>query len=154
MAKEFYITAAGLEDLKAKLEYLKTEKRREVNKKIQQAREYGDLSENAEYDAAKEEQGLVEADIRKYEEQIEHAVIIEDSAQGSRVIIGSTVVLYDIDLDEQLEYRIVGATEADINKGQISNECPLAEAVLGKNKGETVEVHAQESYKVKIVDIK
>lgn len=157
MAKEFYVTAEGLAELQEKLDYLKTVRRPEASERIKQAREYGDLSENAEYDAAKEDQGIIEAEIRNLEEQIENAVVIEDTkSKGSKVIIGSTVTIHDIDMDENLVYRIVGSTEADISEGLISNESPLAQAVLGRKKGETVSVkdNAGDSYEVKIIDVK
>ncbi len=157
MAKEFYVTAEGLAELQEKLDYLKTVRRPEASERIKQAREYGDLSENAEYDAAKEDQGIIEAEIRNLEEQIENAVVIEDNkAKGSKIIIGSTVTIHDIDMDENLVYRIVGSTEANISEGLISNESPLAVALLGRKKGETVSVkdNAGDSYEVKIIDVK
>lgn len=157
MAKEFYVTAEGLAELQEKLDYLKNVRRPEASERIKQAREYGDLSENAEYDAAKEDQGIIEAEIRTLEAQIENAVIIDDAkAKGNRIIIGSTVTLHDIDMNEDLVYRIVGSTEANISEGLISNESPLAVAILGRKKGETVSVKDNEgdSYEVKIIDVK
>ena len=157
MAKEFYVTAEGLAELQEKLDYLKNVRRPEASERIKQAREYGDLSENAEYDAAKEDQGIIEAEIRTLEAQIENAVVIEDSkAKGSRIMIGSTVTLHDIDMDEDLVYRIVGSTEANISEGLISNESPLAVAILGRKKGETATVkdNAGDSYEVRIIDVK
>lgn len=157
MAKEFYVTAEGLAELQEKLDYLKNVRRPEASERIKQAREYGDLSENAEYDAAKEDQGIIEAEIRTLEAQIENAVVIDDAkSKGNKIIIGSTVTLHDIDMNEDLVYRIVGSTEADISEGLISNESPLAMAVLGRKKGETVSVkdNEGESYEVKIIDVK
>lgn len=157
MAKEFYVTAEGLAELQEKLDYLKNVRRREASERIKQAREYGDLSENAEYDAAKEDQGIIEAEIRTLEAQIENAVVIDDAkAKGNKIIIGSTVTIHDIDMNEDLVYRIVGSTEANISEGLISNESPLAVAILGRKKGEIVSVkdNAGESYDVKIVDVK
>ena len=157
MAKEFYVTAEGLAELQEKLDYLKNVRSPEASERIKQAREYGDLSENAEYDAAKEDQGIIEAEIRTLEAQIENAVIIDDAkAKGNRIIIGSTVTLHDIDMNEDLVYRIVGSTEANISEGLISNESPLAVAILGRKKGETVSVkdNEGESYEVKIIDVK
>ena len=157
MAKEFYVTAEGLAELQEKLDYLKIVRRPEASERIKQAREYGDLSENAEYDAAKEDQGIIEAEIRTLEAQIENAVVIDDAkAKGNKIIIGSTVTIHDIDMNEDLVYRIVGSTEANISEGLISNESPLAVAILGRKKGEIVSVkdNAGESYDVKIVDVK
>lgn len=157
MAKEFYVTAEGLAELQKKLDYLKNVRRPEASERIKQAREYGDLSENAEYDAAKEDQGIIEAEIRTLEAQIENAVVIDDAkAKGNKIIIGSTVTIHDIDMNEDLVYRIVGSTEANISEGLISNESPLAVAILGRKKGEIVSVkdNAGESYDVKIVDVK
>ena len=157
MAKEFYVTAEGLAERQEKLDYLKNVRRPEASERIKQAREYGDLSENAEYDAAKEDQGIIEAEIRTLEAQIENAVVIEDAkAKGNKIIIGSTVTLHDIDMNEDLVYRIVGSTEADISEGLISNESPLAVAILGRKKGETVSVkdNEGESYDIKIIDVK
>ena len=157
MAKEFYVTAEGLAELQEKLDYLKNVRRPEASERIKQAREYGDLSENAEYDAAKEDQGIIEAEIRTLEAQIENAVVIDDAkAKGNKIIIGSTVTIHYIDMNEDLVYRIVGSTEANISEGLISNESPLAVAILGRKKGEIVSVkdNAGESYDVKIVDVK
>ena len=157
MAKEFYVTAEGLAELQEKLDYLKNVRRPEASERIKQAPEYGDLSENAEYDAAKEDQGIIEAEIRTLEAQIENAVVIDDAkAKGNKIIIGSTVTIHDIDMNEDLVYRIVGSTEANISEGLISNESPLAVAILGRKKGEIVSVkdNAGESYDVKIVDVK
>ena len=157
MAKEFYVTAEGLAELQEKLDYLKNVRRPEASERIKQAREYGDLSENAEYDAAKEDQGIIEAEIRTLEAQIENAVVIDDAkAKVNKIIIGSTVTIHDIDMNEDLVYRIVGSTEANISEGLISNESPLAVAILGRKKGEIVSVkdNAGESYDVKIVDVK
>ncbi len=156
MAKEFYVTAEGLAELQEKLDYLINVRRPEASERIKQAREYGDLSENAEYDAAKEEQGIIEAEIRVLQAQIDNAVVIEENSKSSKVIIGSTVTLHDIDMNEDLVYRIVGSTEANISEGLISNESPLAVAILGRKKGETVSVKDNEgdSYEVKIVNVK
>ena len=156
MAKEFYVTAEGLAELQEKLDYLINVRRPEASERIKQAREYGDLSENAEYDAAKEEQGIIEAEIRVLQAQIDNAVVIEEHSRSSKGIIGSTVTLHDIDMNEDLVYRIVGSTEANISEGLISNESPLAVAILGRKKGETVSVKDNEgdSYEVKIVNVK
>ncbi len=139
--KEVYLTAEGLEELKEKLNYLLTVKRVEVAEKIKIAREFGDLSENAEYDAAKEEQSFVEAEIKEIESKIMHAAIIDDAARGtSEVSLGCTVKLYDEKYKEELEYRIVGTTEANVAENRISNESPLGVALMGHKKDERVEV--------------
>ncbi len=138
--KEVYVTKSGLEELKTRLEDLKSNKRLEVAAKIKFARELGDLSENAEYAAAKEEQGFLDQEIRELEEKVLHAVIIEESADKSAVSIGSTVKVLDVEFGDEEEYTIVGTTEADILSGKISNESPLAIALLGKRKGDKAEV--------------
>ena len=138
--KEVYVTKSGLEELKTRLEDLKSNKRLEVAAKIKFARELGDLSENAEYAAAKEEQGFLDQEIRELEEKVLHAVIIEESADKSAVSIGSTVKVLDVEFGDEEEYTIVGTTEADILSGKISNESPLALALLGKRKGDKAEV--------------
>ncbi len=138
--KEVYLTKEGLEELKQKHEYLMVVKRKEVSEKIKIAREFGDLSENAEYDAAKEEQSFVESEIKELEEKIQHAVIIEEEGNRNRVSIGSVVELLDIEFNEKLEYRIVGTTEANAAEMKISNESPLGAALIGKKKNEKVDV--------------
>ena len=132
--KEVYVTKEGLEELKARLEDLKSNKRLEVAAKIKFARELGDLSENAEYAAAKEEQGFLEQEIRELEEKVLHAVIIEESADKGSVSIGSTVKVLDVEFGDEEEYTIVGTTEADISSGKISNESPPYAANIGSNR--------------------
>ncbi len=155
--KEVYLTQDGLQELKEKLDYLLTVKRREVAEKIKIAREFGDLSENAEYDAAKEEQSFVESEIKELEEKIMHAVIIDSSELGSHeVFLGSTVNLLDEKYNEELCYRIVGTTEANAAENRISNESPLGAALIGRKKGERVEVSTPNGGVIvyKIIDIK
>lgn len=140
--KEVYLTQEGLEELKKRLDYLIVEKRKEVAASLQHARELGDLSENAEYDAAKEEQSHVEAEIKDLEEKIRYAVIIEEGG-SHKVSIGSTVTvefLGDVapDEDAKMTVRIVGTTEADFASNKISNESPLGRALLGRKEKETV----------------
>lgn len=157
MAKDFILTKEGYDNLVKRLDYYKTVKRKEASERIKQAREYGDLSENAEYDAAKEEQAMIESDIIRMEQQLEGAVIIEESSKKkAKVVLGSNVVIYDIAEKEELDYIIVGITEADILNGKISNESPLAQAILGKNVGDicTVNVDNDTVYEVKIMSIK
>ena len=158
MAKDFILTKEGYDNLVQQLEFYKTVKRKEASERIKVAREYGDLSENAEYDSAKEEQAMIEADIRKMEQQLENAVIIEDvksKGKVQKVMLGTTVKLLDISENEELEYVIVGVTEANIREGKISNESPLAEAILGKSVGDICTVQLKDdSYDVKILLIK
>ncbi|MEG1608305.1 MAG: transcription elongation factor GreA [Clostridia bacterium] len=157
MVKDFILTKEGYASLVERLDYFKTVKRKEASERIKQAREYGDLSENAEYDAAKEEQAMIESDIIRMEQQLDGAVIIEDTPKKkAKVALGSTVVLLDIEANEELEYHIVGSTEASILNGKISNESPLAQAILGKSIGDTCKVTIDEetNYDVKIISVK
>ena len=157
---EVHITKEGLEELKKRHEYLVVVKRKEVAERIKIAREFGDLSENAEYDAAKEEQSFVESEIKELEEKIQNAVIIdEDSLRKDVVSLGSTVVvafLFNGEEDDEEEYQIVGTTEADAAKGRISNESPLGEALIGGKKGDIVEMLAPggKTIQYRIKDIK
>jgi len=153
--KEFFLTSEGYLELETELNYLKTDKRNEVLNTLKEARALGDLSENAEYDNARDEQGKLEARIKEIEFILEHASIIEDEATESGVVsIGSTVSLqYDGD-DEVEEYRIVGSQEADPFNNKISNESPIASAILNKKVGSVVEVSSPDGvYKVKIVNV-
>ena len=153
--KEVLLTKEGLEELKERVNYLVVEKRKEVAEHLQHARSLGDLSENAEYDAAKLEQTQVEAEIAELEEKIKNAVIIEKTSKN-KVSVGSTVVVEFLgELEEgedaNMTFRIVGETEADYSKGFISNESPLAKALLGKKEKEVVTVnapHGEESYRI------
>ncbi|MBE7014248.1 MAG: transcription elongation factor GreA [Ruminococcaceae bacterium] len=143
MSKEILLTADGLKDLKDQLEYLKTEKRNEIAEKIKEALSFGDLSENAEYDAAKNEQAEVEEKIIKLENTIKNARIIEDDNSGDGVVtIGCKVKLYDKEFDEEIIYKVVGSTEANPAQYKISNESPLGASLLGKKEGDEVEVNA------------
>lgn len=150
-----YLTKAGYKKLEEKLEELVVKKRSEVAEKIKVAREFGDISENAEYDAAKEEQAMLEGEIKTIQSQLANAVIIdEDSIDTNTVSLGCTVKLYDIEFDEANEYQLVGATEANIKEGKISTSSPVGSAILGKRKGATVEVETpQGTIKVKIMSI-
>ena len=152
--KEYFLTSEGFLELEQELNYLKTEKRDEVLKSLKEARSLGDLSENAEYDAARDEQAKLEARIKELEYIIEHASIIEDANEEGVVNIGSTVSLeYEGD-DEVEEYRIVGSQEADPFNNKISNESPIAQAILNKKAGDVVEVTSPDGvYKVKIVEV-
>lgn len=136
-----YLTEEGRKQLEEKLNHYRTVLRPEVTKKIGIAREFGDLSENAEYDSAKEEQGKIEAEIAEMEAKLKTCIIIDKSQlDTSRVNIGCTVKVYDMDFDEEVEYTIIGSTESDPSRGLISNESPVGSALLGKKAGETVSV--------------
>lgn len=153
--KEVYLTQEGLDELKKRLDYLIVYLRVDVAKKLQHARELGDLSENAEYDAAKQEESQVGNEIKEIEERIKNAVIIEKSG-NNKISIGNHVTieyLGDVDEDEDriMSVQIVGETEADYFKGKISNESPLGKALIGKKVGNTVKIAvqgAEEQYKV------
>lgn len=143
MSKEILLTADGLKDLKDQLEYLKTEKRNEIAEKIKEALSFGDLSENAEYDAAKNEQAEVEEKIIKLENTIKNARLIEDDNSTDGVVtIGCSVKLFDKEFDEEIVYKVVGSTEANPAQCKISNESPLGAALLGKKEGDEIEVNA------------
>ena len=154
MADKFFMTKEGLEAAKNQLDYLIKVKRAEIVERIQEARSHGDLSENAEYDAARNEQATNEGEIAELEYKIRNAQIIEENDDNSRVHIGSVVTVYDNDLDEELVYTIMGTTEADAMKGIVSNESPVGAALLHHKKGEVVSVKAPDGeYKLKILKI-
>ena len=152
MTKKNILTYEGLKKLEDELQDLKVVKRKEVADKIKEAREQGDLSENAEYDAAKDEQRDIEARIEEIEKILKNAeVVVEDDVNLDKINIGCSVRIYDMEFDEELEYKIVGSTEANSLKGKISNESPVGKALMGKKVGDlvTVETQAGEiSYKV------
>ena len=141
MAEEVILTKEGKEELEKRLEYLKVEKRAEITERIKTAREFGDLSENAEYDAAKNEQAMIEGEILEIETKLKYAVIIKDSAvKKGLVSLGSKVDFIDEEIGEVMTYEIVGTTEADVEQGRISNESPIGNALLGRKAGDTVRV--------------
>ena len=141
MAQEVMLTKEGYEELEKRLEHLKVVKRAEITERIKVAREFGDLSENAEYDAAKNEQAIIEGEILEIEHKLKYAVIIKDSnAKKGTVSLGSKVELKDNDTGEVFTYEIVGTTEADVELGRISNESPVGNALLGRKAGEVVTV--------------
>ena len=141
MAGKHILTYTGLKELEEELQHLKVVKRKEIAEKIKEARAQGDLSENAEYDAAKDEQSDMEKRIEEIEKILKNAEVIdEDEVDLNKISIGCTVTLKDLDFDEEVTYRIVGSTEADILKGKISNECPVGVALLGKKIGDKIEV--------------
>ncbi len=156
MLKEVILTPEGYKKLAKEIEYLSTEKRREVAERIKVAREFGDIAENAEYDDAKNEQAYVEARIAMLEERLVSARVIQKKDIAKDVVsVGSTVRLRDVDANETVEYHIVGSAEANPAEQKLSNESPVGRAILGKKKGETVEVTAPRgSLKFKILDIK
>ncbi|MBR3609842.1 MAG: transcription elongation factor GreA [Oscillospiraceae bacterium] len=140
MDKKVVVTASGLKALEEELEMLKTVRRKEVSEKIRVARGYGDLSENSEYDEAKNEQAIVEARIADLEVMLKNVVILDENEIVKDVIsLGSLVKVYDEDFEEELEYTIVGSTEADIDLGKISDESPVGKALIGKKVGEVAE---------------
>ena len=153
---DIYITEAGKKEKEERLEYLKTVRRPEVLEKLKVAREYGDLSENSEYDADRAEQGRVESEINMIEETLRLGIIVsDDELKKDRVRVGSTVTVYDEEMEENEEYKIVGTIESDPDRGWISNESPIGKALLNKKKGETVLINTPNgSYSVKIVSIK
>ena len=142
--KKNVLTYEGLKRYEAELQDLKVVRRKEIADKIKEAREQGDLSENAEYDAAKDEQRDIEARIEYLEERLKNAeVYVEDEATLDAVSIGTTVNLLDLEFNEEVEFKIVGSTEADSLQGLISNEAPVGKALLGKKIGDLVNVETQ-----------
>ena len=139
--KKNLLTYAGLKKLEDELHDLKVVKRKEVAEKIKEAREQGDLSENAEYDAAKDEQRDIEARIEELEKILKNAeVVVEDEVDLDKINIGCIVKILDVEYSEELDYKIVGSTEANSLKGKISNESPVGKALIGHKVGDTVEV--------------
>ena len=155
MAKTIKVTEDGLAKLKEELETLKTQGRADIAEKIKVARGYGDLSENSEYDEAKNEQAKIEARIVEIEAMLKNVEIIEDVKGDSQtVVIGVKVKALDIEFDEECEYLVVGSTEADPMEGKISDESPLGKALLGKKIGDEVIVDAPAGeLKFKILEI-
>ena len=153
--KQIMLTDEGLMKLEAELESLKTEKRQEVAEKIKVARGFGDLSENSEYDAAKEEQAQVEARIVQLEKMLKNAKVIDqDEIDLNKVSIGTRVKVYDEEFDEEIEYSIVGSTEADPDAMKISDESPVGKALIGKNIGDMVDIETPGGViKMKILSI-
>ena len=156
MSKKNILTYAGAKKYQEELDDLKVNKRREIAEKIKEAREQGDLSENAEYDAAKDEQRDIEARIEELEKLLKNVEVVdEDEVNLDTINIGCQVHVIDLDEDEEMEFRIVGSTEANSLENKISNESPIGMAVMGHHAGETVEVRAPAgSYKVTIIEVK
>ena len=144
MDKKNILTYEGLKKLEDELQELRVVRRKEVAQKIKEAREQGDLSENAEYDAAKDEQRDIEARIEEIEKILKNAeVVVEEEVDLEKISIGCRVRILDCEYDEELEYKIVGSTEANSLKGKISNESPVGKALIGHKVGEIVSVETQ-----------
>lgn len=156
MAKEFKLTQESLDKLKDELEYLKTVREQEVAEQIKEARSFGDLSENSEYDEAKNEQGKVYSRIAELENIVAHAVIISDDQYAAdEVSPGCRFIVEDMEFGETEEYHFVGSQEANPMEGKISDESPFGKAMLGKKVGTVVDVEAPVGIvKYKIVDVK
>lgn len=139
--KEILLTQEGYDNLEKELDYLKTEKRGEIAERIKVALGFGDLSENSEYDEAKNAQAENEAKIAELENKIRYAKIIDESEIDTKTVqVGNIVKLYDEEFKEEVSYTIVGSTEVDLSQGRISNESPIGSALMGRKKGETVDV--------------
>lgn len=137
-----YLTKQGLDKLKEKLKYLKTVKRPEISEKIGEARDHGDISENAEYHSAKEEQEKIESEISNLEKTIANSKLLDENmVDGTRVQILTTVKLKNINTNNTVKYTIVPEEESDLKKGKISNNTPIAKALIGREKGEQVEIN-------------
>ncbi len=154
--KQIILTAEGLKKIEQKLDHLKSVRRREVAERIKQAIEFGDISENSEYEDAKNEQAFIEGEILTLEKMLRNAKLIdEDEISHDVVTIGSTVKLKDLEFGDVLEYTIVGSAEADPTESRISNESPVGEAILGRKVGSVVEVNVPAgTLKYEIVAIK
>jgi transcription elongation factor GreA len=158
MQKDVILTPEGLEKLKVEIDFLSTTKRREVAERIKEAREFGDISENSEYDDAKNEQAMLESRIATLEDKLRSASVIDASELNSEVVrVGSIVVVTDEKKGKELRYAIVGSTEADPTQNRLSNESPVGKALLGRRKGESVEVTlpsgAKRSLKVDRIEV-
>lgn len=151
--KEILLTSEGFIELEEELDNLKTKERPSVIEAIKEARAQGDLSENADYDAARNKQAEVEARIKEIEYMLQNAKIIEKNAEGA-VSLGSNVEILYVDDDEVENYSIVGSTEADPLENKISNESPIGKAIIGKKEGDTVEIESPNgNFKIKIVKV-
>ncbi len=153
--KDVFFTPEGLEKLENELDELKSVKRKEIAERIKVALDFGDISENSEYDQAKNEQAQLEERIAKIEMQLRNAKIIDDGELNTHEIkVGSKVVVQDLDLDEEIVYYIVGSAEADPLEGKISNESPIGSQLIGKHKGDVVEIEVPDGViEVKVLDI-
>lgn len=153
--KKNLLTYEGLQKLEDELHDLKVVQRKEVAEKLKEARAQGDLSENAEYDAAKDEQRDIEARIEDIEAILKNAeVVLEDEVDASKIGVGSKVKILDKELKEEMEFKIVGSAEANSLKGKISNESPVGRSLIGAKKGDTIEVETQAgTLKYKVLEI-
>ncbi len=153
--KKNILTYAGLKQYEDELQNLKVVRRKEVAQKIKEAREQGDLSENAEYDAAKDEQRDIELRIEELEKLLKNAeVVVEDEVDLDRISVGCKVKVYEMDFDEEMEFRLVGSTEANSLNNKISNESPVGKALLGRKVGDIVDVETQAGViQYKVLDI-
>ena len=152
--KEVFLTSEGFLEIEEELNELKTVKRPEIIKAIKEARALGDLSENADYHAAREEQAIIEGRIQELEYLVDHATIISEEA-SDKARIGSSVIIKYVGEDDSEEYKIVGSTEADPFENKISNESPIAKAIIGHTKGDIVTVESPNGkYEIEILEIK
>ncbi len=141
MPRELVLTPSGLEELKAKIEHLSTDRRREVAQRIKEAREFGDISENAEYDDANNEQAMLEKQISELEEKLRGAVVIEPKDITTEVVsVGTVVHVKDQKTEKSTKYHIVGSAEANPSEAKLSNESPVGKALLGHKRGEIVKI--------------
>ena len=140
MAKDVIVTPKGLEELKAKIEHLRSDRRREVAERIKEAREFGDIMENSEYDDAKNEQAMLEKQISDLEDKLRSATVIETPGSGDMVTVGVTVHVKDQKTDKSQKYKIVGSAEANPGEQKLSNESPVGRALLGRKRGDVVSV--------------
>ncbi|MBO5412866.1 MAG: transcription elongation factor GreA [Clostridia bacterium] len=154
--KEILLTKEGYENLEKELEYLKTEKRTEISERIKVALGFGDLSENSEYDEAKNAQADNEVKIAELENKLRYAKIIDESEINTKTVqVGNKVKIYDMEFDEELEYTIVGSTEVNLAENKISNESPIGSALIGAKKNEIVEAQTPGGVaKYKVLEIK
>jgi transcription elongation factor GreA len=153
--KDIILTHKGVRELEDKLEYLKTFKRKEIAEQIKIARAFGDISENAEYDEAKNEQAKIEGEIVTIENMLKNAIIVDEEEVDLRTVnIGTTVKLLDKEFKEEVEYQIVGSVEADVDKNKISNESPVGRALMGKKVGNIIKVDTPDGcIRFQILDI-
>ena len=155
MAKQVMLTKEGLENLKNELENLKTVKRKEISEKIKVALSFGDLSENSEYDEAKNEQAIAEARILEIENMLKHVKLINEHELSTEIVyVGSKIKVHDLEFDEIIDYKIVGPSEADPMAGKISDESPVGAAFIGKEVGDLIEVETPNGIsKYKLLEI-
>lgn len=156
MGNEVLLTKEGKIKLEERLEYLEKYARLEIAEKIKEARAFGDLSENAEYDAAKEEQAIIESEILEINKKLFNAIVIDEEQIDTKTVgLGCYVKVLDIEMDEKLEYKIVGTTEADLEHNKISNESPIGRSLIGKKKNDVVSVETPHGkLKFKILNIR